>query len=133
MTDRESSVFGKDEKRLFFFLLLIEIENCMIVVADSRNCREAVCYAQPQWEGDDGLRKASVLNTDSFELKVKMNAGGCFKHSITFFLLWGSSLLSGVVGCDWCRAGVHEAREWEGSAGSQTKAEPWFTEAQLWE
>lgn len=25
------------------------------------------------------LRKASALNTGSFELKVTMNAGGCFK------------------------------------------------------
>lgn len=52
---------------------------------NSKNCREAVCYAgefaitaQPQREGD-GLRKASALNTGSFELKVQMDAGGCFK------------------------------------------------------
>lgn len=102
----------------------------MIVVADSRNRREAVSYAQPQWEGDDSLRKASALNTDSFELKVKMNAGGCFKHSITFFLLWGSSPLSGVVGWDWCRAGVHKqgsGKAVEGVGPKQSR----FTEAQL--
>lgn len=56
---------------------------------------------------------------------------GVLKHSITFFLLWGSGLLSGVVG--WDRAAVHEARGWEGTGGSRTKAEPGSTEVQLWD
>lgn len=32
MTDSETSIFGKDEKRFFFFLFLIEVENCRMVV-----------------------------------------------------------------------------------------------------
>lgn len=56
---------------------------------------------------------------------------GVLKHSITFFLLWGCGLLSGVLGWDWCRAAASEARGWESSGGSWTKAEPRSTEAQL--
>lgn len=74
MTDGETSVFGKNEKKrvvgFFPFVFLIEVESCRIVVANSKNCRGAVSYAEAfaitaqwQWEGDEGLIKADMLNT----------------------------------------------------------------------
>lgn len=55
---------SKDEKKGVFFFLLIEVENGMIVVADSKSCREAVSHAkelaitaqQQGWKGEKILR-----------------------------------------------------------------------------